>query len=324
MRYLLVGGTGFIGTNLAFRLAADSLNLVYVVSRHAASITHFDSCPNIVKIDADYTDEKTTSLDAILSDCDTVIHLASSSIPGRSNRDIPNQFPDFIASANLFEQCAAHGIEKVIFISSGGAIYGLDSNRSRESTPSFPISTYGLQKLAIEKLLYLYSYTKGINYRIIRLSNPYGPYQHPRSGLGVVSTFVYDALTNCNLPIIGTGNVIRDFIYIDDAIDGIIKVINYEGEHKIFNLGSGTATTIHELAELVLHTLHSSSRIEYQPGRQTDVPVSVLDISLLRQETGFAPRITLDYGIEKTAAFQKKHVLRYPLDVDITTNGRVN
>ena len=115
-------------------------------------------------------------------------------------------------------------MKKIIFISSGGTIYGEGKCPLSEEAPTNPITTYGIQKLTIEKIIYLYSYIHGIDYRIVRMANPYGPYQRPNGKLGAVTTFTYKALKNEMIEIYGDGTNVRDYIYIDDAIAAIINV----------------------------------------------------------------------------------------------------
>lgn len=143
-------------------------------------------------------------------------------------------------------------MKKVVFISSGGTVYGKESSCPlSENTPTNPISSYGVQKITIEKLLYLYNYMYGLDYRIIRLANPYEPYQRPDGVLGAVTTFTYKALKGEKINVYGDGSVIRDFIYIQDAVRAIIKVVNGESEHHVFNLGCGYGTSIKKLLETI-------------------------------------------------------------------------
>ncbi|MCI1964251.1 MAG: NAD-dependent epimerase/dehydratase family protein [Ancrocorticia sp.] len=304
MKAVLVGGGGFVGINLALRLAGNMENSVYVVSRHFSRISNLSAHENISQIPAELL--QFSKYRHALKDADVVFHLASSIIPGRSNIDIPNELTDISASAALFEKCIESGVKRLVFLSSGGAIYGSNAEHPTECSQTFPISSYGIQKLAIERLLYLYSYTHHLDYRIVRLSNPYGPYQDPNRGLGVISTFIYDAVNNKDLTVLGDGSVVRDFIYIDDAIDGILAISEYDGNHRIFNLGTGHGISIRKVAELVVNHTQTDSVVRYRDGRTVDVPRNVLDTSLIRRETGFVPKTSLGRGIELTAEFFRK------------------
>ena len=211
-------------------------------------------------------------------------------------------------TANLLDACVRQKVKKVIFLSSGGTVYGkAESYPLKETTSTDPISSYGIQKLTIEKLLYLYHYMYNLDYRIIRLSSPYGPYQRPNGALGAVTTFTYKALRGEQIIVYGNGSVVRDYIYIADAIKAILKIVNGESEYRIFNLGCGYGTSIGELLDIIKKTLNIDLDIKYMPGRPVDVPVNYLDISRFIKAYGKLNPIPLDDGIMRTANFMKQH-----------------
>ena len=198
-------------------------------------------------------------------------------------------------------------VKKVVFISSGGTVYGKEVRCPlNEDTPTNPISSYGLQKVTIEKLLYLYNYMYGLDYRIIRLANPYGPYQRPNGVLGAVTTFTYKALKNEEIMVYGDGTVVRDYIYIDDALRGIKNIVEGKCEHKIFNLGSGYGISINELISCIEKTLSRNLKVIYMESRAVDVPENYLDISRYESYYGKLNPIGLKEGIMKTARFMEK------------------
>ena len=215
-----------------------------------------------------------------------------------------------IFSANLFEACVKCGVKKVVFISSGGTVYGKEADCPlTEDTPTNPISSYGVQKITIEKLLYLYNYMYGLDYRVIRLANPYGPYQRPNGILGAVTTFTYKALKNETITVYGDGSVVRDFIYIDDAIRAIMKIVNGDTKHHTFNLGCGYGTSIKQLLGTIELALGIKLDIIYVEGRKVDVPVNYLDINRYEKYYGALNPITLADGIKRTAEFMKREYL---------------
>ena len=196
---------------------------------------------------------------------------------------------------------------KVVFVSSGGTVYGKEVDCPlKEKTATNPISSYGVQKITIEKLLYLYRYMYGLDYRIIRLANPYGPYQRPNGVLGAVTTFTYKALKGDEITVYGDGSVVRDFIYIDDAIRAIMKIVNGENKHRTFNLGCGYGTSIKQVLETIEKALGIKLNVSYLEGRKVDVPVNYLDISRYEKYYGALNPISLEDGIRKTADFMKK------------------
>lgn len=149
----------------------------------------------------------------------------------------------------------------------------------------------------------------GLDYRIIRLSNPYGPYQRPNGVLGAVTTFTYKALKGEEVTVYGDGSVVRDFIYIDDAIRGILNIVNGESKHHTFNLGLGYGTSIKDVLRKIENSLGLKMNIVYKEGRAVDVPVNYLDISRYEKYYGELNPIPLSEGIKRTAEFMKKELM---------------
>lgn len=310
MNILLLGAAGFIGTNLTIKLAENSNTNITLVDKH---IAYFSS---IQKFNFSNMELKEASFDknmdfSIIKGQDVVYHLVSTNIPTTSNQHISQDIEaNVLFSSNLFEACVKHGVKKVVFISSGGAVYGKEARCPlSEDTPTNPISSYGVQKVTIEKLLYLYNYMYGLDYRIVRLANPYGPYQRPNGVLGAVTTFTYKALKGDTIQVYGDGSVVRDFIYIDDAIKGILNIVNGENKHRTFNLGRGYGTSIKELLHSIEQTLNIKMDILLTPNRSVDVPINYLDISRYEKYYGSLNPISLETGIRKTAEFIKRELL---------------
>lgn len=308
MKILLLGAAGFIGTNLTIELAKKTEDEITLVDRSKAFFKPIVSMDlkNVHILEADLTVDM--DFDSILKDQEVVYHLVSTTVPTTSNQHISQELvSNVIFSANLFEACIRCGVKKVVFVSSGGTVYGKEVDCPlKEKTATNPISSYGVQKITIEKLLYLYRYMYGLDYRIIRLANPYGPYQRPNGVLGAVTTFTYKALKGDEITVYGDGSVVRDFIYIDDAIRAIMKIVNGENKHRTFNLGCGYGTSIKQVLETIEKALGIKLNVSYLEGRKVDVPVNYLDISRYEKYYGALNPISLEDGIRKTANFMKK------------------
>jgi UDP-glucose 4-epimerase len=217
VKIILLGAAGFIGTNLTLALAKDPNNQLTVVDRQLAFFQPvIAQLSNVAVVESPLSAE--TDYETLVKGQDVVYHLISTTVPTTSNQAISEELKaNVILSANLFEACVHQGVQKVVFISSGGTVYGKEVECPlNENTPTNPITSYGVQKITIEKLLYLYNYMHGLDYRIIRLANPYGPYQRPNGVLGAITTFTYKALKGEEIQVYGDGSVMRDFIYIDD------------------------------------------------------------------------------------------------------------
>ena len=307
MKILLLGAAGFIGTNLTIELAKRTEDEITLVDRSKSFFKPIVSMnlKNVHSLEADLTVDM--DFDSILKGQEVVYHLVSTTVPTTSNQHISQELiSNVVFSANLFEACIRCGVKKVVFISSGGTVYGKEVGCPlKEKTATNPISSYGVQKITIEKLLYLYRYMYGLDYRIIRLANPYGPYQRPNGVLGAVTTFTYKALKGDEIAVYGDGSVVRDFIYIDDAIRAIMKIVEGENKHRIFNLGCGYGTSIKQVLETIEKALGIKLTVSYLEGRKVDVPVNYLDISRYEKYYGALNPISLEEGIRKTADFMK-------------------
>ena len=309
MNNIILGAAGFIGTNLAIELAKDKSNKTVLIDRQ---LEYFDAVkeldlPNtsyqsmLLSIDSDF--------DTLVRGNEVVYHLLSTTMPATSNKGVAEELmANVVLSAKLFEACARQGVKKVIFISSGGTVYGKENDCPlNEDMPTNPITSYGLQKVTIEKLLYLYNYVFGLEYRIIRLANPYGPYQRPNGVLGAVTTFTYKAIKGEEIEVYGDGSVVRDFIYIDDAIRGIKTIADGNDSHHVFNLGCGYGTSIKQLLKTIENTLGIGIKIKYTEARKVDVPINYLDISRYEKAYGKLNPISLEKGIKKTAEFMRTY-----------------
>ena len=312
MNILILGGAGFIGTNLSIALAKDPNNQITVADRNSAFFRPLQRL-NLQQIRYEETDlSEMADFDRLVYGQEVVYHLVSTTVPSTSNRHISQELTaNVVFSSNLFESCVRNHVKKVIFISSGGTVYGKEAHCPlREDTPTNPISSYGVQKITIEKLLYLYRYMYGLDYRIVRLANPYGPYQRPNGVLGAVTTFVYKAINGQEIVVYGDGTVVRDFIYIDDAIRAILTIADHEDLHRTFNVGSGQGISIRQLLEIIETALGQQLRVRCEPGRPVDVPVNFLDVSRYESRYGAICTVSLDEGIRKTAQFMRSDAFR--------------
>lgn len=308
MNIVILGAAGFIGTNLTIELAKNTSNRITLVDKNRLYFSQDVMADNVKIVESDLS----LNMDySVLENSDIVYHLVSTNVPTTSNQHISQDIEtNVLFSSHLFEACVKYEVKKVVFISSGGTVYGRESACPlSEETPTNPISSYGVQKITIEKLLYLYNYMYDLDYRIIRLANPYGPYQRPNGILGAVTTFTYKALKGDEITIYGDGSVIRDFIYIDDAVRGILNIANGENKHHTFNLGCGYGTSIREVLESIKIALNCELKVAYKPGRAVDVPVNYLDISRYEKYYGSLKSISLEDGIKKTAEFMKRRML---------------
>lgn len=217
-----------------------------------------------------------------------------------SNLDPYSEFTDnVLPTINLLESVKKSSeLKKIIFISSGGTVYGIPEKLPiTEEHDCNPISLYGIQKLTIENLFFYYHHQYGLNYQSIRLSNPYGPGQPAYSNQGVIANFLRKAILDEPIEIWGTGNVIRDFIYISDVLEACKACMNYSGNQTVFNIGSSQGASLIQIIGYIENILNKKVEIVFKEGRKQDVPANVLDISLARRELNWRPEIELPQGI---------------------------
>lgn len=304
---LILGAAGFIGTNLLFPLAADRKKTITLVDEKKEYFSYIDQKKHENVLIYESLINQNTDFETIVAGQDIVYHLVSTTVPTTSNQHIAQELEtNVIMTAKLLDACVKYKIKKVVFISSGGTVYGKETSCPiNEDTSTNPITSYGIQKITIEKLLYLYKYMYNMDYRIIRLANPYGPYQRPNGILGAVTTFTYKALRNEEIVVYGDGSVVRDFIYIDDAVRAIINIVDGDSKYKIFNLGSGYGTSIKEVLDTIQEVLKIKLNVTYLPSRKVDVPVNFLDISRYEEAFGALNPVSLKKGIIQTAQFMK-------------------
>ena len=302
MKILVFGGTGFLGKNLVERLLADGHEVGLYVRQKSLKTDFLQRYQGKVKVHiGEFRDER--HFETVVSGYNVVYHLISSTIPGIINplQDIETTIKP---SLRLLEACLAEKIGRVIFFSSGGTVYGIPQNIPlAEADIGQPISAYGIQKQALERYFLFYQYVWGLPVMILRIANPYGRYQRPFSKQGLIANLLGNYLSGNLVEIWGDGEVIRDYIYVDDVIEAAVKVLTYKGGESVFNIGSGYGSSVNDIIMALEEVLKDNLQIKRYPGRKVDVPVNVLDIRLAQQELGWQPQVPLRAGLQKMLSF---------------------
>lgn len=308
MHFLVIGGTGFIGSAFAARAIAAG-HRVRIVSRNSPAGRKSARVLSAAEyITGDFADA--ALLDRATAGVDICVHAASTTNPSSANHNMEQDVAqNLVGSIGVLRGCLRSKVKRVVLISSGGTVYGRAASANiPESAATEPVSAYGIVKLAIEKYFALFSELYGLDYRITRLSNPYGPGQRSDSGQGVVAAFVERILKGEALVVLGDGSIVRDFIYIDDAVEALLRVCSYAGPHRVFNVGSGLGTSIQDIIDLVADLSRHKPKIEYRAGRKFDVPANVLCCDRARQELNWAPTIPLASGLQITIDAKAKEL----------------
>lgn len=301
VRCLVLGAGGFLGRALATALC-DLGAVVRGFGRSPQDRRDVDG--RIRWYDGAFSD--LAALERAVEGQEIVFHLLGSSIPEASSRDAAEDLRlHAYLTLKLLDACRGAGVRKVVFPSSGGAVYGIPpSLPTPESAATEPISAYGINRLAIEKYLALYRRLYGLDYQVLRIGNAYGPGQSPFKMQGVVAATLHRALSGRPLEIWGSGETTRDFIHVDDVVSAFVHAVHYSGEHRIMNVGSGKGRSLDDLIDDVKRLLElPDAAVVRKPGRLVDVPVSILDAELIRLVTPWRPRVRWYDGLAETATW---------------------
>lgn len=295
---LVLGGNGFIGSRLVARLLASG-HRVRVFDRAPYS----NASNSVEYFSGDFATH--SDFTNVLDGCDIVFHLISTSLPSVSNDDpIADVQGNLVSTLRLLGQMKRLGIKRLVFPSSGGTVYGQAQYLPiDESHPTQPIVSYGATKLAIEKFLSIYRDSFGLRPVCLRISNPYGPGFRANAPQGAIGAFLRKALNDQPIDLWGTGEIRRDYLYIEDLIDALIATITYDGDNHVFNISTGIGTSLLEVIDLVQLATGKNIAIRYHKSRTFDVQTNILSSQLARTELGWEPATPLIQGIERTTAW---------------------
>ncbi|MGH8741534.1 MAG: NAD-dependent epimerase/dehydratase family protein [Burkholderiales bacterium] len=297
---LVLGGAGFIGSHLAEALLQQGHRVRVFDRPHVDRLSWFLPQSGFETFSGDFLNPQT--LLPALRGVEVVFHLISTTLPKSSN-DNPmyDVETNVLGTLRLLELCRSHQVRKVVFVSSGGTVYGIPGQLPvAETHPTFPISSYGIHKLVIEKYLHLAGRLHGLQYCILRPANLYGPRQRLDIAQGAVGVFLDRAMRGEPIEIWGDGSVVRDYVYVADAVGALLKAIGPTGQSTIFNIGSGSGVSLKELVGHIEALLGQPVKVQYKPARSLDVPASVLDATLARRELGWSASTPLAEGLRRT------------------------
>jgi len=234
--------------------------------------------------------------------CDVIFHLISTTLPKNSNENpLYDVETNLTGTLNVLEAARDNGAVKIIFVSSGGTVYGVPKHIPiPESHPTDPICSYGIVKLTIEKYLHMYHLLHGLESLILRIANPFGEGQRPDAAQGAVAVFLHRALNDQVIEIWGDGTVVRDYLYIDDVTDAFVRALDYHGTCRVMNIGAARGHSLNELLAAMEEVLGRQIKRTYLPARPFDVAINVLDSSKARDLLGWEPRVTLREGLQRT------------------------
>ncbi|QWD72747.1 NAD-dependent epimerase/dehydratase family protein [Polynucleobacter sp. UB-Raua-W9] len=306
----IFGGGGFLGSSICDRLLNDGHQIKVFERPRISPYRFFNGDETVDWVTGDFSSAH--DIKAFIEGVDVVIHLVSSTLPRGSNDDVIFDVQtNVISTLQLLNAMVREGVKRIIFISSGGTVYGnpiyipLDENH-----PTNPTVSYGITKLAIEKYLHLFQGLYGIKATILRVANPYGERQRIETAQGAIGVFMGKVLCGEPIEIWGDGGVIRDYVYVEDVADAFSKAIDYSGPYSVFNIGSGIGKSLNEVISALESVLGIHIAVNHKPARVFDVAVSVLNNSLALKELGWTPKTNFYDGIKKTAAWMSSNLTK--------------
>jgi UDP-glucose 4-epimerase len=298
---IVLGGGGFLGINLCRRLAAAG----HRVRAFGRRCLFPEALDGIEWYQGDFCDP--AALAAAVETYEIVFHLVHTTTPHSANLDMAKDLQqNVVSSLALFDISRVLDVKRIVFVSTGGTVYGSPEQiPTPETAPSHPITAYGISKLAIEKYLALHERLYGLQYRILRVANPFGPFQVPVKNQGVISMLISRAIDGESIDIWGDGSAVRDYIFVDDVIDALETAILDQSDARIFNIGSGGGRSLLEIIDAIEGLMNIKLKIAWKRARSVDVPRSILAVDRAMDILKWAPRTPFEKGLEKTVDWWK-------------------
>jgi UDP-glucose 4-epimerase len=308
MRILVTGGAGFIGSNTVDALVQAGAGEVAVLDDLSTGKRHQVN-PAARFYQADLRDAAAVR-DVIAREKPEVIyHLAAQMDVRRSVADPPfDAQVNLVGFLNLMEAARQSGLRKVIFSSTGGAIYGeQDAFPCDEDHPRRPVSPYGVAKFATEAYLFFYRVEYGIDYLALRYANVYGPRQDPHGEAGVVAIFCGRILDGKPVTIYGDGKQTRDYVYVGDVVRANLAALESKASGVALNIGTGVETDVNQLYAALAGAAGVSTPPHYEAARAGEQRRSVISPARAARELGWRPATDLRAGLAATFEHFKQH-----------------
>jgi UDP-glucose 4-epimerase len=295
---LVTGGAGFIGSHVAEQLLAAGHEVAIVDDLSSGKRENVPPGAQFVEADI-----RTGCEDLFASFRPDVLSHHAAQMDVRRSVSEPDLDADInvIGTLRLLQNCVRHEVRKVIFASSGGAIYGEQTSfPATEEHQQYPVSPYGVSKLAGERYLYFYSVEYGLAYVALRYANVYGPRQDPHGEAGVVAIFGGNLRDGAPSTIYGTGEQTRDYIYVEDVARANLAALDYDGSSGAFNVGTGIETTVTELYDRMRSAAGSDVAATFAPARPGEQSRSSISPARAKRELGWEPEVGIDEGLSRT------------------------
>ena len=305
MKVLVTGGAGFIGSHVVDVLVESGYDVIVIDNLSNGKKENVNKKAKFYKEDIT---SKTLKLVFKKEKPDFVSHQAAQiNVRHSIKNPVFDAENNILGSINLLELCKDFSVKKVVYASSGGAIYGNPEYLPcDEKHPIKPISPYGVSKFAVELFLNYYYQTFGLSYCALRYSNVYGPRQDPNGEAGVVAIFTNNLLNNKQCIINGDGKQTRDFVYVKDVAKVNLLALEKKCKACALNIGSGEETSINELYKKISGLVGSNKPCVHGPEIKGEVNRIYLDIKMAEKGLGWKPEFDLDKGLKETSGWFRK------------------
>ncbi len=300
-KVLVTGGAGFIGSHVVDALIKDGFKVVVVDDLSTGKRENISQEAGFYALDIQ--DQRLSDIFKKERPSIVIHHAAQVSVRDSVDDPVRDASINILGSINLLENSVKNGVEKFLFASTGGAIYGeQDYFPADEHHPLRPISPYGVAKLSVERYLYFYKTTYGLDYVSLRYANVFGPRQDPFGEAGVVAIFSQKMIAGDQPIINGDGDQTRDFVYVEDVARANILAMN-DGISGIYNIGTGEETSVNTLFALLKRLTGASIDKMHGPPKKGEQLRSVLDYGKAEKDMGWKPEVKLYEGLRRTVEY---------------------
>ena len=303
MKFLVTGGAGFIASHIVDRLVNEGHEVVIVDDLSTGSAENLNPDAKFYKMDI-----RSPELASIFEEerPDYVDHHAAQVLVARSLREpMLDCWLNIEGSINIIHLSQKYGVKKIIYASTGGALYGEPEYLPvDEDHPVKPLAPYGISKHTVEHYLYMYSVNNGLNYTVLRYPNVYGPRQNPHGEAGVIAIFTQKMLDGKQPVIFGDGTATRDYVYIDNIVDANMLAVT-NGDRLVCNLGSNIETSVNEIFDLLKAEFNFPLDPIREPKRAGEVYRICLTNEKAKAELGWSPKISFEEGVRRTVKYYR-------------------
>ncbi|MDD2890365.1 MAG: NAD-dependent epimerase/dehydratase family protein [bacterium] len=297
MNCIVTGGAGFIGSHLVDRLIQQGDKVAIIDDLSSGKAKNINKSAEFYKLKIE--SNKIENVFRKLSP-EVIFHLAAqASVVNSTNNPDLDAKANIIGTINLLKLCIKHKVKKIVFSTTGGALYGNTTVAATEEVYPSPASPYGISKFTGEQYIKFFGNEFNLEYCILRYANVYGPRQDPKGEAGVVAIFTQNMIKNKTCTLFGSGKLKRDYVYVKDVIEANILAIKLKANETL-NIGTGIPTSVNELFELMGKFSNYSISPVYMPKRTGEIEISFLNYAKAKRLLGWEPKTSLADGLQET------------------------